>query len=229
MSPSRTSPTRSRGRGMAAWSVSIAVLLCRRHCPPGELLHAPSLTPGELIRLRRLQQRLARAKRGSEPPPARTKLAIARLKAREADRRRDWVEKTTTELARRFDTIRVEDARRAGDDPLGARHARSTRRSCCAENEASTARSSVKRGVGWLPGSTIRLRDARTGPGCVHVATMLRLRAYRTRKPQEPSGLRLRRLQCGAVQRRRQRSPQHRRRTGGTSTGRPRRKAVCEL
>jgi putative transposase len=31
------------------------------------------------------------------------------LRARETDRRRDWVEKTTTELARRFDTIRVED------------------------------------------------------------------------------------------------------------------------
>jgi putative transposase len=74
----------------------------------GELLHAPSLTRGEQIRLRRLQQRLARAKRGSNRRQ-RTKLAIARLKAREADRRRDWVEKTTTDLARRFDTIRVED------------------------------------------------------------------------------------------------------------------------
>jgi putative transposase len=74
----------------------------------GELLHAPSLTPGEWTRLRRLQQRLTRAKRGSNRRQ-RTKLAIARLKAREADRRRDWVEKTTTDLARRFDTIRVED------------------------------------------------------------------------------------------------------------------------
>jgi putative transposase len=74
----------------------------------GELLHAPSLKPGEQMRLRRLQQRLARAKRGSNRR-ARTRLAIARLKAREADRRRDWVEKTTTDLARRFDTIRVED------------------------------------------------------------------------------------------------------------------------
>jgi putative transposase len=74
----------------------------------GELLHTPSLTRGEQVRLRRLQQRLARAKRGSNRR-ARTKLAIARLKAREADRRRDWVEKTTTDLARRFDSIRVED------------------------------------------------------------------------------------------------------------------------
>ena len=40
---------------------------------------------------------------------ARTKLAIAKLRARETDRRRDWVEKTTTDLARGFDTIRVED------------------------------------------------------------------------------------------------------------------------
>ena len=74
----------------------------------GELLHAPGLTPGERIRLRRLQQRLARAERGSNRR-RRTKLAIARIKARDADRRRDCVEKTTTDLARRFDTIRVED------------------------------------------------------------------------------------------------------------------------
>jgi putative transposase len=73
----------------------------------GELLHTPSLTPGEQIRLRRLQQRLARAQRGSNRRQ-RTKVAIARIKAREADRRHDWVEKTTTDLARRFDTIRVE-------------------------------------------------------------------------------------------------------------------------
>jgi len=73
----------------------------------GELMRIPGLTRGERIRLRRLQQCLARAKRGSNRR-ARTRLAIARLKAREADRRRDWVEKTTTDLAHRFDTIRVE-------------------------------------------------------------------------------------------------------------------------
>ncbi|MGB8210724.1 MAG: transposase [Mycobacterium sp.] len=73
----------------------------------GELLHAPSLTPGERLRLHRQQRRLARAKPGSNRRQ-RTKLAIAKLKAREADRRRDWVEKSTTDLARRFDTIRVE-------------------------------------------------------------------------------------------------------------------------
>jgi putative transposase len=74
----------------------------------GELLHVPSLTPGEQARLGRLQRSLARAQRGSNRRQ-RTKLAIAKLRAREADRRRDWVEKTTTDLARRFDIIRVED------------------------------------------------------------------------------------------------------------------------
>ena len=54
-----------------------------------------------------LQQRLARAERGSNRR-ARTKRAIAKLKARETDRRKDWVEKATTDIARRFDTIRIE-------------------------------------------------------------------------------------------------------------------------
>jgi putative transposase len=73
----------------------------------GELLHAPSLTPGESKRLKVLQRRLARAKRGSNRREN-TKLAIGKLRARERDRRKDWVEKTTTDLARRFDVIRVE-------------------------------------------------------------------------------------------------------------------------
>jgi putative transposase len=74
----------------------------------GELLHAPSLTGGESKRLRALQQRLARCKRGTSRRE-RTKRAIAKLRARERDRRKDWVEKTTTDLARRFALIRVED------------------------------------------------------------------------------------------------------------------------
>jgi putative transposase len=73
----------------------------------GELLRVPGLRAGEIERLRRLQQRLARARRGSNRRE-RTKLAIARLRARHTDRRHDWVEKTTTDVARRFDTIRVE-------------------------------------------------------------------------------------------------------------------------
>jgi putative transposase len=73
----------------------------------GELLCAPSLSGSEAKRLTVLQQRMARAERGSRRR-ARTKRAIAKLKARERDRRKDWIEKTTTDIARRFDTIRIE-------------------------------------------------------------------------------------------------------------------------
>jgi IS605 OrfB family transposase len=74
----------------------------------GELLSAPGLRNSEAIRLVRLQRRLARTQRGSTRR-RRVKMAIARLKVRESDRRRDWVEKVSTDLARRFDVIRVED------------------------------------------------------------------------------------------------------------------------
>ncbi|MCO6007539.1 transposase [Actinoallomurus purpureus] len=74
----------------------------------GEKLTVPGLRDTEAKRLRRLQRRLARAKRGSNRR-ARVKIAIARIKARETDRRKDWVEKTSTQLATEFDVIRVED------------------------------------------------------------------------------------------------------------------------
>ena len=76
----------------------------------GEKLNVPTLTRGEKTRLRKLQQRLSRARKGSNRR-AKTRAAIARLKAREADRRKDWVEQTSTRLAREFDVIRVEDLR----------------------------------------------------------------------------------------------------------------------
>jgi len=74
----------------------------------GDLLHAPRLTAREQARLRRLQRKLARAKRGSNRRGG-ARQAIARLRARETDRRKDWAEKVSTDIARRFDLIRVED------------------------------------------------------------------------------------------------------------------------
>ena len=74
----------------------------------GELLPCPALTGRERIRLRRLQRRLARATRGSNRR-GRVRHAIARLRARETDRRKDWAEKVSTDIVRRFDVIRVED------------------------------------------------------------------------------------------------------------------------
>jgi len=74
----------------------------------GELLRAPGLAKRERKRLRRLERRLARAKRGSNRR-GRVRLAVARLRARETDRRKDWAEKASTAIVRRFDLIRVED------------------------------------------------------------------------------------------------------------------------
>ena len=76
----------------------------------GELLHVPGLPVREQKRVRRLERRLARARRGSNRR-GRVRVAIARLKARERDRRKDWAEKTSTDIAARFDVIRVEDLR----------------------------------------------------------------------------------------------------------------------
>jgi transposase len=76
----------------------------------GELLNCPVRSKQEEERLKHLQRRLARCRRGSVRR-RRVKAAIAKLHARVADRRKDWIEKTSTELARRFDVIRVEDLR----------------------------------------------------------------------------------------------------------------------
>ena len=74
----------------------------------GEMLNCPGLSAREQRRLVRLERRLAKARRGSNRR-GKVKTRVARLKARETDRRKDWVEKTSTDLARRFDVIRVED------------------------------------------------------------------------------------------------------------------------
>ena len=65
----------------------------------GELLHCPVLTGRERTRLRRMQRTLARAKRGSNRR-GRVRHAIARLRARETDRRKDWAEKVSPRTSR---------------------------------------------------------------------------------------------------------------------------------
>jgi putative transposase len=74
----------------------------------GELLRAPGLRVAERTRMLRLERKLARARRGSNRYK-RVKYAIARLKARQTDRRKDWAEKASTRLAREFDVICVEN------------------------------------------------------------------------------------------------------------------------
>ena len=159
----------------------------------GDLLHAPSLSPGELRRIKVLQRRLPRAERGSNRR-ARTKLMIAKLKAREKDRRKDWVEKATTEIARRFDTIRIEalDVRAM---------TRSAQRTAQQPGRLVAQKSGLNRAIrasGWGL-FAIRLQHKASGRveqvPAASVATMLGVRACRAREPQEPSGFRVRGLQ----------------------------------
>lgn len=72
------------------------------------------LTAGEQVRLRRLERQLARQRRAGRGKKSsnryrRTKSAIARLHARVGDRRRDAIEKATTDLAATADLIRLEN------------------------------------------------------------------------------------------------------------------------
>ncbi|MFG2782827.1 RNA-guided endonuclease InsQ/TnpB family protein [Streptomyces prunicolor] len=73
----------------------------------GRKLNCPQLTVKERARIRKHQRRAARAPKGSERKSAEYAKA-ARLKAREADRRKDWCEKTSTMLARTYGLIRFE-------------------------------------------------------------------------------------------------------------------------
>jgi IS605 OrfB family transposase len=69
----------------------------------GTTFQAPAPRP-----VARLQRKLSRAKRGSSRR-AGVRRQLARAHARNANARRDWAEKASTEIARRYDLIRIED------------------------------------------------------------------------------------------------------------------------
>jgi putative transposase len=144
----------------------------------GDLLHCPGLRVAEQARLRRLQRRLARATTGSNRR-AQVKAAIARLRARERDRRKDWAEKTSTDLARRFDVIRIEDLRITG-------MTRSARGTLARPGRGVRRKAGLNRGIlssGWgllarrledkAPGRVEKINPAYTSQrcsACGHVA-----------------------------------------------------------
>jgi len=72
-----------------------------------EMSHAPGLTAKESERLLRLERHLARQQKGSARRD-RTKRAKARVTAKLVDRRKAWVEESTTQLVRTYDVIVVE-------------------------------------------------------------------------------------------------------------------------
>lgn len=73
-------------------------------------MHCPCMSSRERASLRKAERRKARASKGS-PEEQTERARIARLRARESDRRKDWCEKVSTSLAQRFDLIRFEDLR----------------------------------------------------------------------------------------------------------------------
>lgn len=110
----------------------------------GKMSSPAGLGSKEPERRLRLQRKLARQKKGSNRR-ARTKAALARLATRESDRRKDWVEKTSTSLARRFDVIRVEDLNVRG-------MTRSARGTADAPGRNVRAKAGLNRGIlaaGW--------------------------------------------------------------------------------
>jgi putative transposase len=73
----------------------------------GRKLNCPQLTTKERAQIRKHQRRAARAPKGGDRKRA-GYAKVARLKARDADRRKDWSEKTSTMLASTCDLIRFE-------------------------------------------------------------------------------------------------------------------------
>lgn len=73
----------------------------------GTFAHAPTPSKREAERLVLLQRRLARQHKGSRRRAGTVK-AIARWHLRQSNRRHDWVEKITTDLARTYDVVAIE-------------------------------------------------------------------------------------------------------------------------
>ncbi|GAB2871421.1 hypothetical protein GCM10022245_02760 [Streptomyces mayteni] len=73
----------------------------------GRKFNCPQLTTKERAQIRKHQRRAARARKGGEAKAAEY-AQVAKLKAREANRRKDWCEKTSTMLARSYDLVRFE-------------------------------------------------------------------------------------------------------------------------
>ena len=173
-----------------------------------------------------LERKLARAKRGSNRR-ARVERAIAKLRAREADARKDWAEKASTDLARRFDVIRIEDLRinnmtRSATGTIDRARPEGPRQS-----RTEPGYTFVRMGPAGPPPGGQGARPGREDQSCVHEPALLGVRAHRSGEPQEPSPLPLRGLQL-RLQRRRERGQKHRRRACGDCAGRRRGCPACE-
>jgi putative transposase len=135
----------------------------------GGLLHAPSLAPGELRRLKVLQQRLARCRRGSNRRE-KTKRAIAKLKAREKDRRKRLGGENHHRPRAAIRPRQGRGPRYSGDDPLRARHHRATRHGSHPETRAQPRNKSKRLGSACHAVAAQGFGPGRADPGLLHVA-----------------------------------------------------------
>jgi putative transposase len=174
----------------------------------GEKLHCPGLTGRERARLRKAERRKARAPKGSLEQQA-ERARIARLRAREADRRKDWCEKTSTGLARRFDLIRFEDLRGQDHDPLRARHSGESGPERPAEGGPEPGDPGPGLGPARPPHPGQGARPGGEGQSRVHQPALQRLRVARQELARQPSRVLLCPLRLD-LQRGSQRGNQHR-------------------
>lgn len=137
----------------------------------GDLLRIPGLRAGEQEQLDRLRRRLSTATKGSRRRE-RVRRQIASLTKREADRRKDWIEKVSTTLARDFDVIGIE----ALNIEAMTASARGTAR---APGRGVRAKAALNRGIlksGWgmptrrleqkAPGRIVKVNPALTSLRC---------------------------------------------------------------
>ena len=182
------SPVASPGNGQAV-GIDLGVAVSAA-LSTGELLTAPRLSVRRKKRLRRLQRRLARARPGSNRR-GRVKLAIARLRAREADARKDWAEKISTDIARRFDVVKSRESPAQSYDALGQGHDSESWQECPPESRAQPRDHGIWLGAADTPTGGQGARPGGEDKSCVHQSAMLGVRARGCEVAREPSVLRV--------------------------------------
>ncbi len=97
--------SRKEGRGIVGIDRGVAITLATSD---GDTYLAPKLGESQRDRFLRLERAVARTKKGSENRK-RLHGQLARLRQRQNDLNRNFVEQTTTDLARRYETVVLED------------------------------------------------------------------------------------------------------------------------
>ena len=160
----------------------------------GEMTSPKGLRAKEAERLLALQRRLTRASGGSTPRKQ-SRTLTGRLKARDGDRRKDWVKRTTTDLAGRFDVVRVES--------LNVKAMTGSARGTVQKPGRNLAqKAGLNRGIlksGWGtrgPVGTESTRTSQEPQPWVHVADLQPLHAHRIRQSWQPGDFRVRFLRA---------------------------------